>query len=47
VADQAGRVRGFQNLVLADASLMPAIPRCGTNRTVMAVAERIADLLGD
>jgi choline dehydrogenase len=47
VTDQAGRLLGFENLVLADASLMPAIPRAGTSWTVMAVAERIADLLGD
>ena len=47
VADRSGRVLGFENLVLADASLMPTIPRGGTNLTVLAVAERIADLLGD
>jgi choline dehydrogenase-like flavoprotein len=40
-------VLGFENLVVADASLMPAIPRAGTNLTVLAVAERVADLLGD
>jgi choline dehydrogenase-like flavoprotein len=47
VTDHSGRVLGFENLVVADASLMPAIPRAGTNLTVLAVAERVADLLGD
>ena len=47
VTDHSGRVLGYENLVVADASLMPTIPRGGTNLTVLAVAERIADLLGD
>jgi choline dehydrogenase-like flavoprotein len=47
VTDHSGRVLGYEDLVVADASLMPTIPRGGTNLTVLAVAERIADLLGD
>jgi choline dehydrogenase len=47
VADAAGRVRGVDGLVVADASLIPEIPRAGINLTVLAMAERIADLLGD
>jgi choline dehydrogenase-like flavoprotein len=47
VADHAGAVLGFENLVLGDASLIPTLPRCGTNWTVSAVAERIAERWGD
>jgi choline dehydrogenase len=45
VVDESARVYGFDNLFVADASIMPAIPRANTNLTVVAVAERIADLL--
>jgi choline dehydrogenase-like flavoprotein len=47
VADAAGRVHGVEGVVVADASLIPEIPRAGINLTVLAMAERIADLLGD
>ena len=40
VTDAEGRVRGLEGVVVADASLMPVIPRAGTNLTVLAVAER-------
>ena len=43
VVDGDGRVLGFENLVVADASIMPTIPRANTNVSVAAVAERIAD----
>jgi 5-(hydroxymethyl)furfural/furfural oxidase len=42
VTDTTGRVRGFGNLVIADASLMPDIPRGMINLSVYAVAEKIA-----
>lgn len=42
VTDTAGRVRGFDNLVIGDASLMPTIPRGMINLSVYAVAEKIA-----
>lgn len=42
VTDGEGRVRGFDNLVIGDASLMPDIPRGMINLTVYAVAEKIA-----
>jgi choline dehydrogenase len=43
VADASGRVHGFDNLFVADASLMPTIPRGMINLTVYAMAEKIAD----
>jgi choline dehydrogenase len=42
VVDQAGRVLGFDNLYVADASVMPTIPRANTNLSTLAVAEKIA-----
>lgn len=47
VCDGAGRVRGFGNLVVGDASLFPSIPRGMIIMSVYAVAEKIAaDLAG-
>jgi choline dehydrogenase-like flavoprotein len=45
VVDARGRVLGFDNLYVADASIMPTIPRANTNLTTIAIAERIADLI--
>ena len=45
VADELGRVRGVHNLRLADASLMPVIPRANTNIPTIMLAERIAEWL--
>jgi choline dehydrogenase len=45
VVDAAGRVHGFANLYVADASIMPTIPRANTNLTTIAIAERIAELM--
>jgi choline dehydrogenase len=45
VVDGAGRVLGHEGLVVADASVMPTIPRANTNLPTLAVAERIADLM--
>jgi choline dehydrogenase len=45
VVDHNGRVHGFDNLFVADASVMPTIPRANTHLPVLAVAERIAELL--
>lgn len=42
VTDGRGRVVGIDGLVVADASLMPTIPRSNTNLTTLAIAERIA-----
>lgn len=46
VVDSSGRVHGYENLHVADASIMPTIPRANTNMPVLVAAERIADLLG-
>jgi choline dehydrogenase len=45
VTDPHCRVRGVEGLWLADASVMPRIPCCGPNFTVMMLGERIADWL--
>ena len=44
VVDSSGRVHGYENLYVADASIMPSIPGANTNLTVVAAAELIADL---
>jgi choline dehydrogenase-like flavoprotein len=43
VAGERGLVHGVQNLRLADASLMPVIPRANTNIPTIMLAERIAE----
>ena len=45
VVDATGRLRGSENVYVADASIMPTIPRANTHLLVIAIAERIADLL--
>ncbi len=45
VADERGRVHGLANVLIADASLMPVIPRANTHVTTVAVADRLAELL--
>jgi choline dehydrogenase len=45
VVDARGSVVGIENLIVADASIMPSIPRANPNLTVVAIAERVADLL--
>jgi choline dehydrogenase len=47
VVDPSGAVLGIEGVVVADASIMPTIPRANTNLTTVAVAERIADMLGE
>ena len=41
VVDGHGRVYGLDGLVVADASIMPTIPRANTNLSTIALAERI------
>ena len=42
VTDSVGRVYGVDGLRVADASLMPSIPRANTNLPVMMIGEKIA-----
>jgi choline dehydrogenase len=45
VVDTHGRVLGVEGLVVADASVMPTIPRANTNLTTVAIAERLAETI--
>ena len=45
VVDDDGRVLGVDGLVVADASVMPTIPRANTNLTTAAIAERLSEVL--
>jgi choline dehydrogenase len=47
VVDPLVRVYGVEGLRVADASVMPAIVSANTNATVLAVAERAAEMLKD
>lgn len=42
VVDSSGQVLGHESLYVADASVMPTIPRANTNLSTLAVAEKIA-----
>jgi choline dehydrogenase len=43
VVDQRCRVRGFENLYVVDASVMPTIPRANSHLSTIAIAERAAE----
>jgi choline dehydrogenase len=43
VVDGEGRVLGREGLYVADASIMPTIPRANTNLSTLALAERLAE----
>jgi choline dehydrogenase len=43
--DGRGRVRGFDNLVVADASLMPTITSSNTNLASLMIGERFGEWL--
>lgn len=45
VVDDSGRVLGIECLFVADASVMPTIPRANTNLTTVAIAERLAEAI--
>jgi len=40
-----GRVYGYENLVVAGASIMPTIPRVNTNLTTAAIGEKLAETI--
>jgi choline dehydrogenase len=42
VTDVRGRVHGVEGLVVADASLMPVVPRATTHMPTTVIGERIA-----
>ena len=43
--DTDGRVLGVDGVIVADASIMPTIPRANTNVTTVAIAERISETI--
>ena len=45
VVDDSGCVLGIERLFIADASIMPTIPRANTNLTTVAIAERLAEVI--
>jgi choline dehydrogenase len=45
VVDPEGRVRGFDNLHVIDASVMPRIVRANVNASVQAIAERLSEFV--
>jgi choline dehydrogenase len=45
VVDQYGRCHAFDRLVVADASIMPAVPRANTNLTSIMIGEMIGEWL--
>ena len=45
VCDERGRVHGVTGVVVADACLMPQIPRGNTNLPAVMIGERIAQTL--
>ena len=45
VVDSQLRVYGIDGLRVADASIMPTIPRANTNATTIMIAEKAADLI--
>ena len=45
VVDQYGRVHQLENIVVADASIMPFVPRANTNLTAIMIGEKIGEWL--
>ena len=43
VVDAKGRCHGLEQLVVADASIMPSVPRANTNLTCFMIGERIGE----
>jgi choline dehydrogenase len=47
VVDAGGRMLGVDRVAIGDASVIPNVPRVPTHLTVLAVAERLAEALGE
>ncbi|MHB8571414.1 MAG: GMC family oxidoreductase [Candidatus Dormibacteria bacterium] len=47
VVDHRCRVHGVAGLAVADASVMPALPRANTNLPTMMIGERVADFVSE
>ena len=47
VVDQYLRVKGIENLMVADASIMPYCIRANTNATTIMIAEKLCDFIKD
>ena len=45
VVDQYGRCHGVEGLVVADASIMPSVPRANTNLTCIMIGEMVGEWL--
>jgi 5-(hydroxymethyl)furfural/furfural oxidase len=45
VTDREGRVHGAERLRIADASIMPTLPRANTNLATIMIAEKLADAI--
>ena len=45
VVDQYGICHAVSGLVVADASIMPTVPRANTNLTSIMIGERISDFI--
>ncbi|MGE3961532.1 MAG: GMC family oxidoreductase [Dehalococcoidia bacterium] len=45
VVDQFGRAHAVEGLVVADASIMPEVPRANTNLTAIMIGERVGEWL--
>jgi len=45
VVDELGKVHGTDNIYVADASVIPTIPRANTNLPTLVIAERIVECL--
>lgn len=43
VVDARGRVRGLEQLIVADASIMPSVPRANTNLTCFMIGEKVGE----
>jgi choline dehydrogenase-like flavoprotein len=45
VVDDRCRIRGIENLYVADASVMPTVPRANINLPTMMIGERVAEFV--